>query len=214
MTGALTEAPRLLGRFTDHSPEWYAARRWRIGGSEIGQVMGWSRFGDHDTLLARKLNPDDDRPQTAAQLRGTLLESAILAWGTAAKDHQYDPDMVGTWLHPIFDWALYNPDAVTADGVLIECKSTVDRSTDTGWGRAGTDQIPLGYTAQVQWGLAILALTEARVLVLSGATNGRPDLAFAEYRIKADRAMQTRLLAAGHRFHRQLTVAANHATAA
>lgn len=206
--------PRLLGRFADHSPQWHAARRWRIGGSEIGQVMGWSRFGNRDDLLAAKLNPADDKPQTPAQLRGTLLEPAILAWGTEAKGHRYSPDMAGTWLHPIFDWALFNPDAVTTDGVLIECKSTVDRSTETGWGRAGTDQIPLGYTAQVQWGMAVLGAPEARVLVLSGATNGRPDLVFAEYRIRADKAMQTRLLAAGSRFHQQLLAAATAPAAA
>lgn len=199
--------PRLLGRWADQSPEWYAARRWRIGGSEIGQVMGWSPFGTADDLLASKLNPTE-RPPTKAQLRGTLLEPAVLAWGTAAKGYAYDEAHAGTWRHGLFDWALYNPDAVTTDGLLIECKSTADRSTDTGWGRAGTSQVPLGYAAQAQWGMAVLDLPETRLLVIHGATNGRPDLAFAEYRIKADKAMQTRLLAAGLRFHQQLMAAA------
>lgn len=206
-------SPRLAGCWPDHSPEWYAARRWRIGGSEIGQVMGWSPWGTRDALMARKLQPDT-KPQTPAQLRGTLLEPATLTWGTEAKGYTYDPQMAGTWLHGLFDWALYNPDAVTADGLLIECKSTVDRSTEKGWGRAGTNQIPLGYAAQTQWGMAVLGLPEARVLVIHGATNGRPDLAFSQYVIKADKAMQTRLLAAGLRFHQELTAAATAASAA
>ena len=29
----------MLGTYTPGSPEWHAARRWRIGGSEIGQIM-------------------------------------------------------------------------------------------------------------------------------------------------------------------------------
>ena len=69
--------PRLLGTYVPGSPEWHAARRWRIGGSEIAQVMGWSRFGSRDDLLAAKLNPVD-KPPSRAMLRGTLLEPAVL----------------------------------------------------------------------------------------------------------------------------------------
>lgn len=207
--------PRALGTFAPDSPEWHAARRWRVGGSEIGQIMGWSQFGNRDDLLAAKLaGTDADRQPTPAQLRGTLLEPAILAWGQACHGYQYSPQDAGTWLHERFDWALVNPDAVTGDGLLIECKSTVDRSTDRGWGRAGTDAVPLGYRAQVTWGMGILGLDAAHVLVLHGATNGRPDLAFARYVVPFDRPLFTRLLAAGLRFHRDLIAARDTATAA
>lgn len=207
--------PRALGTFAPDSPEWHAARRWRVGGSEIGQIMGWSQFGNRDDLLAAKLaGTDADRQPTPAQLRGTLLEPAILAWGQACHGYQYSPQGAGTWLHERFDWALFNPDAVTGDGLLIECKSTVDRSTDRGWGRAGTDAVPLAYRAQVTWGMGILGLDAAHVLVLHGATNGRPDLAFARYVVPFDRPLFTRLLAAGLRFHRDLIAARDTATAA
>lgn len=205
----------MLGRFTDGSPEWHEARRWRIGGSEIGQVMGWSPFGGRDDLLTAKLaDPDPDRQSTKAQMRGTLLEPAILAWGAEVHGYHYDETRRGTWLHGVFDWAHFNPDAVTADGLLIECKSTVDRSAERGWGRAGTDAVPLGYRAQVTWGMGLLGLDAAHVLVLHGATNGRPDLAFARYVVPFDRPLFTRLLAAGLAFHNDLTAARNLAAAA
>ena len=31
--------PRLLGTYVPGSPEWHAARRWRIGGSEIDRQL-------------------------------------------------------------------------------------------------------------------------------------------------------------------------------
>ena len=205
--------PRLLGTYVPGSPEWHAARRWRIGGSEIAQVMGWSRFGSRDDLLAAKLNPVD-KPPTRAMLRGTLLEPAVLSWGAARHGYQYADGSDGTYLHGVYDWALYNPDALIVDGPLIEVKTTADRSTEMGWGRAGTDQIPLYYRAQVAHGMAVLDLPEAHVLVLHGATNGRPDLDFARYVVKRDRPLEMKLLAAGKRFIQELTAAAARQQAA
>ena len=209
--------PRLLGTYVPGSPDWHAARRWRIGGSEIAQVMGWSRFGSRDELLAAKLNPVD-KPPTRAMLRGTLLEPSVLSWGAARHGYQYADGSAGTYLHGVYDWALANPDAIAdSDGgerILIECKTATDRSKEMGWGRAGTDQIPLYYRAQVAWGMAVLDLPETRLLCLHGATNGRPDLDIAEYRIKRDRPLEMKLLAAGKRFIHELTAAAARQQAA
>lgn len=189
------------------SPEWHAARRWRIGGSEIGAVMGWSQFQSRDDILSAKLT-GEHQPQSAAMLRGTILEPALLAWGAAKHGYVYDTDAAAcTYLHPLHDWALYNPDGITADGLLIEAKTTSDRSKERGWGRAGTDQVPLSYRAQCQWGMGILALPEARLICLSGGLNGRPSLAFAEYRIPRDPDMFRRLLGAGARFIHDLRTA-------
>lgn len=204
----------ILGTYALHSPEWHKARRWRVGGSEVAQILGWSPYGDRDALLASKLEPVD-KPPTPAQLRGTALEDGVLHWGELAKGYAYDPGpSAATHVHPVFDWALYNPDAITTDGLLIEVKTTSDRSTERGWGRAGTDQIPVYYRAQVAHGMAVCDLPEARLLCLHGATNGRPDLNVAEYRIKRDRALENRLLAAARDFHRQLIAARDTAAAA
>ena len=205
--------PRLLGTYEPGSPDWHAARRWRIGGSEIAQVLGWSRFGSRDDLLAAKLNPVD-KPPSRAMLRGTLLEPSVLSWGAARHGYQYADGSDSTYLHGVYDWALYNPDALLVDDPLIEVKTTTDRSREMGWGRAGTDQIPLYYRAQVAWGMAVMDLPETRLLVLHGATNGRPDLDFAEYRIKRDRPLEMKLLAAGKHFIHELNAAASSGQAA
>lgn len=195
------------------SDEWHAARRWRIGGSEIGAAMGWSPHQTRAELLDAKLH--DTRAEVSdAMLRGTILEPALLAWGEQVKGYAYDPEAsVCTHLHPLHDWALYNPDGITTDGLLIEAKTTSDRSNERGWGRAGTDQVPLSYRAQCQWGMGILALPEARLICLSGGVNGRPSLAFAEYRIQRDPDMFRRLLGGGARFIHDLRAATTAAAA-
>lgn len=199
---------RLLGRFEPDTPAWHEARRWHVGGSDIGQIMGWSPYGSRADLLASKLSDPVPQEPTPAQLRGTILEPAALAWGTARYGYAYDEEASSaTWLHPVFDFASYNPDGITTDGLLIEAKTTVDRCEDRGWGRAGTDQIPLTYRAQVTYGMEVLGLSEAHVLVLDGAHSGRPSLAFSRYIVRRDRQLGNRLLAAGLAFHRELTAA-------
>lgn len=205
--------PRLLGTYEPGSPEWLAARRWRIGGSEIAQVLGWSRFGTRADLLAAKLNPVD-KPPSRAMLRGTLLEPSVLSWGAARHGYQYADGSNSTYLHGVYDWALYNPDALLVDDSLVEVKTTADRSKELGWGRAGTDQIPLYYRAQVAWGMAVMDLPETHLIVLHGATNGRPDLDFARYVVKRDRPLEMKLLAAGKRFIAELNAAAAQRQAA
>ena len=62
--------------------------------------------------------------------------------------------------------------------------------------------------------MAVMDLPETRLIVLHGATNGRADLDFAEYRIKRDRPLEMKLLAAGKRFIHELTAAAAQQQAA
>ena len=50
--------PRLLGTYVPGSPEWHAARRWRIGGSEIAQVMEMKRAEEQDPYLAQVVAKD------------------------------------------------------------------------------------------------------------------------------------------------------------
>lgn len=179
-----------LGVWDPDDPAWHDARRTRVGGSEIGTVCGWSRHETRYDLMRRKAGLIAPRSMSDAMWRGRLCEPAVLAWGAHKHQLHPDPAMAGTWVHPDHPFALYNPDGVTADGVLIEAKTTSNRGPDPewpdgSWGRAGSDQIPLTYAAQVQWGLGVLGLETARVLVLAGAINGRPDLHFAQYKVRA-----------------------------
>lgn len=177
----------ILGTWESGSAEWLAARDGRIGGSDVGAICGWSPFASRDDLLARKAGLADGPAQSAAMMRGTLLEPAILTWLCHRHDLTLDPAASAatyTWLDD--QRLIYNPDGITTNGTLLEAKTTGDRSEDHGWGRAGTDNVPLHYKAQCQWGMGILGLDTCHLGVLAGGINGRPSLAFATYTLRFD----------------------------
>lgn len=178
---------RILGSAPPSSAAWHAMREGRIGGSTIAVVCGWSPFQTRDQLLADMAAGGSHEIHSKAIDRGNALEAAIADWLAADKGLTYDTEASSaTYQHDTLDWAIYNPDRLTIDGLLVEVKTCHDRNTDAGWGRAGTDRVPLHYAAQVQWGLGILGLERAILTVLHGATNGRPDLQRADYQLRHD----------------------------
>jgi len=197
---------RVLGTFPTDSPEWHAARVGRIGGSSIASVMGWSPWETREQLAARMTGQLEPKPKSRAMARGNFLEAGVADWLAEDKCLTYDETAsAATYQHDEFDWATYNPDKITVGGELVEIKTVTDRATENGWGRAGTDRIPLYYAAQVMWGMGILQLPRCWVAVLCGGVNGRPALDLAVYRITYDHAIYLRLLTAAQTFIAELT---------
>ena len=183
---------RILGTWVPNSPEWLQARIGRIGGSDVATICGWSPWTTRAQLLDDKLGTPTRRAMSAAMDRGNRLEAPIIGWLLDRHGLTLDPDAsVATWVDAADDRLLYNPDGITTEGVLLEAKTTGDRSAERGWGRAGTDQVPQYYKAQVTWGMGLLGLDRCHLGVLHGATNGRPDLAFATYTITYDSTLFT-----------------------
>jgi putative phage-type endonuclease len=175
---------RLLGCWPDRSPEWHAARAGRVGGSDVGVICGWSTFTTRDDLLAEKVWDLPPTPSSKAQDRGVYLEPAIMQWLADAEVVTWQPSLRGTYVDSENDWMLCNPDGLTLSRqILGEAKTTAVRDAEHGWGRAGTDQVPLAYAAQCQWGMGIVGAESCLLGVLSGA----PRFEFARYRIKFDR---------------------------
>lgn len=172
---------RKIGEWTPADEEWHEARRFRVGGSEIGALMGWSPFQTRADLKAEKLG-QVTRRKSKAMARGNYLEPSIAAWLADELGVTYDESYRGTWVDDEHDYLAYNPDAVTTDGALCEFKSTAVRDEEHGWGRAGGSKVPLMYSAQVVYGMGILGLKECHLAVISGA----PRFEFAKYHIKFD----------------------------
>jgi len=198
---------RHLGNPEVESPEWYALRAGTIGGSSIAAVMGWSpwqtRAGLGELIAAKSF---DNVKLSRAMRRGQILEPAIAAWLAEDKGLTYDEDAsLGIYAHDDFDWATYSPDKITVGGELVEIKTVTDRAEANGWGRAGTDKIPIYYAAQCMWGMGLLRLPRCWVGVLAGGVNGRPVLDMAVYRLTYDHSIYTRLLNAAHTFIDELT---------
>lgn len=185
MTPLRTPTGRFIGRWASGSPEWHAARRQRIGGSTIAAILGLSPWESPFSVWCQMAGLADPPPQTKAQERGHYLEPAVAAWFA---DQHPDWKIVeaGTYVHAERDWQLANPDRLIIypgdDGcasAVLEIKTAAD---DAGWGRPGTDEIPVYYRTQVQWYLDTLGLQRAYVAVLTGR------LRFAEYVVDYDPA--------------------------
>lgn len=186
---------RLLGRWETHSPEWHEARRNRIGGSEIGVVAGLSPYQTAAELAAQKRGETPPQPDTPATTRGRYLEAAVAEWVEDLEGVTYNRDYEGTFVHDEHDWALFNPDRVTHDGRLMEAKTAAAKDPEKGWGRAGTDQIPLTYQAQCMWGMGILGLDDCII----GVCFGQP-FEFRRYRMRFNPRVFDHLRSVGERF--------------
>jgi len=190
----------IIGTWEPGSPEWLAARRFRIGGSEIGTVLGFNRFESRADLLDVKLGLKPPRPNTEAMDRGTRLEEAVVNWFCDTRNLTLLPDSKATYVHDDHDFLLFNPDGLLSDGTLLEVKTAKVKDTDHGWGRANTDQVPLTYAAQVQWGMHCLDIRIAHIAVLFG-----DPFAFRAYHIKYDPTIANYLVQQGAEFAAALT---------
>lgn len=141
-------------------------RRKFIGGSDISAILGISPWRSAVDLWIDKITPPVENGQNAAaKRRGTRLEPYIL--DMIREEHG---------LHIVANNARYidagvpyfaaEIDAETEDE-NIEIK-TVHPFKAKEWGAHDTDELPLHYVAQVQWGLGVRPKARARVFALIG----------------------------------------------
>jgi putative phage-type endonuclease len=167
--------PVVLGQFVTGSPEWHAARRWGVGGSEIAAVMGLSPYESAFSLWHRKqglVSPVEENPQ---MYWGTRLEPSICA--EFALRHPERPVVPSaTFAGRGRPWQIANPDRLILKRELdypvelLEAKTARD---DEGWGEECTDDIPVHYRAQCIWYLDVFGLTTCRVAVLIAGSDYR-----------------------------------------
>lgn len=192
--------PTVLGWFEPGTDDWHAARANGIGGSEIAAVLGLSPHESRFSLWHRKKG-----------LIGPVEESPQMRWGK-----KHEPTICAEFaeLHPEWEvhnsatyaaagrpWQIANPDRLLyppesqEPSALLEAKTAHD---DEGWGKEGTDDIPVWYRAQCLWYLDVLGLAVCHVAVLIGTCDYR------EYVVEHDTADALRMRNAAAEFMRTL----------
>jgi len=173
---ATAPAAVLLPTVEPGSEEWLR----RMSASKIAAVLGLSTYESRFSLWHRMAGLTEPEPDDDLKRRGHYLEPAIAAW-FADQHPDWQVDTTGTWVHPERDWTAASPDRLitteTGEVRLLECKSAAEPSE---WGEPGTDQIPAGYRAQVQWQMDVLGVRVCHVAVLTAY------LSFAEYVVTYD----------------------------
>lgn len=168
--------PTVLGWFEPGHPDWHAARANGIGGSEIAAVMGISPYESRFSLWHRKQG-----------LIAPVEESEEMFWGKVHEPSichrfaQLHPDLVvatsPTYAAADRPWQIANPDRLIVTEyvtgtptAIVEAKTARD---DHGWGKAGTDDIPVHYRAQALWYLDVLQVSRCHVVVLIAGSEYR-----------------------------------------
>ncbi|MEU4511715.1 YqaJ viral recombinase family protein [Nonomuraea wenchangensis] len=189
MLTATVGTARRLGRFRPDSRRGRKERRGRLGGSSIAAVIGKSPWASPYSEWALQKGLITPEPSTAAQMRGNYLEPGIRAW-FADQHPEFKVRSGGTYVHVERDYQLASPDALCfQDGVLVEgaeFKTDAD-AYGSGWGRPGTDEVPLYYRVQVVWYMDTFGVKRWRFGLLDGR------LSFREYVIEYD-AVEAALL--------------------
>jgi putative phage-type endonuclease len=141
-------------------------RRKFIGGSDVAAILGVTPCKNAVDLWIDKIKPPvEGSDNWQAKARGKRLEPYIL--DMIREEH--DLEIVNAnqrYVDREVDFFAAEIDAETADG-NIEIK-TVHPFKAKEWGEHETDQLPIHYVAQAQWGLAIRNRKICRVFALIG----------------------------------------------
>lgn len=174
----MTAAVR-VGTFEHDSPEWHAARAQGIGASEVAAVLGLSPWESYFSLWHRKAGLIGPQPVNDEMRWGHYLEPAIAA--RFADEHpELRVQRTGTWRAKAMPFQIANPDrlayarvgvsssrfAYGGRRVPVEIKWSPNGD---GWGKAGTDEIPIYYRCQIMWQLDVLGAPYGYVAALVGS---------------------------------------------
>ena len=165
----------LVGSYEDGSPEWHAARRSVIGGSEIGSIMGVNNFQSGYVLWYKKagLVPDLNEENPLFEW-GHRLEPA-LAEKFADEHPEFAVLRSGSFVHQDRPWHGANPDRLlspiytTDEGedyvgdaeAVLEIKTSMN---GYGW---ENDLCPVKYVAQLRWYLECFGFEYGYLIVLA-----------------------------------------------
>lgn len=171
-----------VGRFDVGSPEWHAARRHALGGSEIAAVVGLAppQWSSRFSLWHYKagLIPPDDR-DTFKMTLGRVLEDAVVELHVQRNSSHVQ--RTGMWRHKDRPYQVSEPDRFKVPAPrshkpysIVEAK-TADSGNAFEWGPDGgsNDDAPPYYVAQTLWYLDTFGFSEGTLAVLIGAREYR-----------------------------------------
>lgn len=180
--------------------EWLKLRQTGIGGSDIGALVGLSRYTSPYELYLDKRGELPDLPRSEGLARaarwGHLHETALA--GEFAQRHDLKVRRMGLIRHESEPWRLANLDRQVLgcpDGpCLLECK-TRSAYKASEWGESGDPEgVPDTEALQTHWYMSVTGYGHAHVAVL---INGNDD---RYYRLERDTDVEGDVLAMARSF--------------
>lgn len=183
----VNERAMVVGKFENGSPEWHAARRGHLGGSEAASACGLSPWESRFSLYYRKRDELDDVAVTDSMEWGTRLEPVVLE----KYAESLEPHQVITTGHtfystvPGYEWVSANPDGIVWEqdpfGVwnpmrILEIKTS---ARGDGFGTEESGVVPIYYVVQCLWYAWCLGVESIQLAALiSGADYRVYDIEF------------------------------------
>lgn len=145
---------------------WLLARRAGIGSSDAPAIAGLSPWSSGLHVYLEKIG-ELEVAETRRMRIGRLLEPEIALGYQEATGRPCTKPKKCLMQHPLYPWMMSSLDRESLlgrDERVVELKSAARDCDD--WGEAGTDQVPDGYSIQVQQQLAVTGRDVADLAVL------------------------------------------------
>jgi len=156
-----------------------------LGGSDVGAILGLSKYRSAVDVWMEKTGKEiahrDSLPLRFGQFAEEFVASEYaLATGLSLASHDF------AVVHPEYQFMHGHIDRFVMDGdtpligedgritasKILECK-TANPFTQSEWGEAGSDQIPLSYLVQCVWYMMLTNIDRTDLAVLFGNTDFR-----------------------------------------
>ena len=172
---------------------WLRERRRGIGGSDIGAILGLSKYRSPLDVYLDKIGEADDQEINDAMYWGTMLEQIVAdeyARRTGSKVRRVNAICVADDA----PWRRASVDRIVAgQRKILECKTAGSHMAGD-WGPSGSDQVPDVYRAQVAWYQHVLNYDDADLAVLIGGRDYRI------YHLPRDRGLEQLIVHAAAKF--------------
>jgi len=169
-----------------------------IGGSDIGAILGLSRFKTPLEVWMEKTSKEIKRLDSLPLRFGSFVEEFVANEYSRATGFELLHDE-SIYLHPEHSFMSAHIDRFVLDGGasapsrILECK-TANPFSSGDWGEAGSDQVPMSYLCQCIWYMAITGIDKTDLAVLFGNSD------FRIYEIDWDQGLEELVIAKASAF--------------
>ena len=166
-----------------------------IGGSDIGAILGLSRFRSPLEVWMEKTGKEVKKLDSLPLRFGSFAESFVASEYSRSTGFDLIHDE-SIYVHPEYSFMSAHIDRFVLEDSssssssptrILECKTANPFSLGD-WGEVGTDQVPLSYLCQCLWYMAITDLNRIDLAVLFGNAD------FRIYEISRDLELESTIL--------------------
>ena len=173
-----------------------------IGGSDIGAILGLSRFKTPLEVWMEKTGKETEKLDSLPLRFGAFAESFVASEYARSTGFELIHDE-SIYIHPQHSFMSAHVDRFVLEGGaassissptrILECK-TANPFSSGDWGEVGSDEVPMSYLCQCIWYMAITNINRVDLAVLFGNSD------FRIYEIARDLELESVILRKANHF--------------